>query len=243
MFCIDTALPEKTFANCGIYFFGLKEGFSLPLRIKNRSVNLLGVRGEVAVIMQIMSLPSSPCSDEDWARKASLGDHAAFAELVRKYSDRFYGVAYRLLRNGDEAEEIVQSAYLKFWQDPKKFNPQKNAKFSTWFYRVVVNACLDRLGKRGREVSQEGFETPPDAAPSVESKMAERERQHALNKALGELPEKQRAALTLCFWEGLTNQEAADVLGLRLKALQSLLVRAKENLKAALRPEWRLIPS
>ncbi|MCE9625131.1 MAG: sigma-70 family RNA polymerase sigma factor [Deltaproteobacteria bacterium] len=168
-----------------------------------------------------MAIPSSPCSDEDWARKAALGDHAAFSELVRKYSDRFFAVAYRLLRNGDEAEEIVQNAYLKFWQDPKKFNPQKNTKWSTWFYRVVVNACLDRLGKRGREVSQESFEIHPDAAPSVESNMAEREQHQALNKALGELPERQRAALTLCFWEGLSNQEAADVLGLRLKALQS----------------------
>ncbi|MFO1462637.1 MAG: sigma-70 family RNA polymerase sigma factor [bacterium] len=184
--------------------------------------------------------PSASSSDEDLAQQARRGDHAAFAALVKKHADRFYRVAYRLLRNAGEAEDVVQQAYLKFWQDPGKFDPGKNTRWSTWFYRVIVNACLDRLKRGGRESAPAELDLSADPAPGADTELAARQQSQALSKALAALPERQRTALTLCFWEGLSNQEAADLMGLRLKALQSLLVRAKENLRAALRPEWGL---
>lgn len=182
-------------------------------------------------------------SDEELAAKARQGDHAAFSALVRMHADRFYRAAYRLLRNGHEAEEIVQNAYLKFWSDPEKFDPSRKVKWSTWFYRIVVNACLDRLRKRGREIFSDAPEPRDVNDVSAEIHMETEEKNLALKAALRTLPERQRAALQLCFWEGLSNQEAADVLGMRLKALQSLIVRAKQNLKAVLQPEWGLNPT
>lgn len=187
--------------------------------------------------------PSAESSDEELAQQAGRGDHAAFSALVRKYSQRFYRAAYRILRNGNEAEEVVQQAYLKYWSDPRLFDPSRGVKWSTWFYRVVLNACLDRSRRRGREVYSDAIEASPNPAPTAEQDLESLQKNRALTQALGALPERQRSALQLCFWEGLSNQEAADVLGLRLKALQSLLVRGKENLRAALRPEWRLKPS
>jgi RNA polymerase sigma-70 factor (ECF subfamily) len=158
------------------------------------------------------------------------GSHEAFAELVRRHADRFYRVAYRFVQNKESAEDVVQDAFLKLWEDQMKWRGELSNKFTTWFYRVVANLSLDRL-KRQRTVELDEDLPLADERPTADENMMRAEAYKHLEKAIAALPDRQRTALNLCFDEGLTNQEAADAMGLNLKALQSLIMRAKTTLK------------
>jgi RNA polymerase sigma-70 factor, ECF subfamily len=162
------------------------------------------------------------------------GSHPAFAELVKRHTERFYRLAFRYLQNKEAAEDMVQDAFLKLWEDPTRWQAGKNTKFTTWFYRVVVNLCLDRH-KRKRPVEL-NEETPLlDDRETADQALLRDEEQRLLEREIAALPERQRTALNLCFDEGLSNQEAAEIMGLNLKALQSLIMRAKTTLKERLK--------
>ncbi len=162
------------------------------------------------------------------------GDHGAFAELVRRHTARFFRVAYRFLGNRSETEDIVQDAFLKLWERPGLWQSDKNTAFTTWFYRIVVNQCLDFVKKK-RPLQLIDDSWIEDERQTHEKNMLENEKQRLLEQQIAKLPERQRTALNLCFYEGLSNKEAADVMGVRLKALQALLMRAKTTLKEGLK--------
>ena len=174
----------------------------------------------------------------DWAEKDDQqllgfiqdGSHPAFAELVRRHTERFYRLAYRYVQSKEAAEDIVQDAFLKLWEDPAKWQPGRNSKFTTWFYRVVVNLCLD-VQKKKRPVEL-GEQMPlVDERETADQAIIRAQEERILEREIAALPERQRTALNLCFDEGLTNQQAAEVMGVNLKALQSLIMRAKTTLK------------
>ena len=162
------------------------------------------------------------------------GSHPAFAELVRRHTERYYRLAFRYLQNRAAAEDIVQDAFLKLWEDPHKWQPDKNTKFTTWFYRVVVNLCLDWQKKKQPVELNEDMPLIDDREGADEA-MQRKQRQIALEGAIAALPERQRTAINLCYDEGLSNQDAADVMAINLKALQSLVMRAKTSLKERLK--------
>jgi RNA polymerase sigma-70 factor (ECF subfamily) len=158
------------------------------------------------------------------------GSGQAFAVLVERHTERFYRLAFRYLQNKEAAEDAVQDAFLKLWENPSLWQPERQSKFTTWFYRIVVNLCLDTRKKKKPEALVDEELVTDERAPVDELMMREQE-QRVVEKEIAALPERQRLALSLCFDEGLTNQEAADVMGLKLKALQSLIMRAKTTLK------------
>src|SRR6266508_1114982 len=162
------------------------------------------------------------------------GNGQAFAMLVERHTERFYRLAYRYLQSKAAAEDVVQDAFLKLWENPAIWQPERNSKFTTWFYRVVVNLCLDQRKKKKPEVLDNDVIVADDRATTDELMMREQE-QKMVEKEIATLPERQRIALNLCFDEGLTNQEAAAVMGVNLKALQSLIMRAKTTLKERLK--------
>ena len=161
------------------------------------------------------------------------GSHPAFAELVRRHTERFYRLAFRYVQSRETAEDLVQDAFLKLWEYPEKWRVERNAKFTTWFYRVVVNLCLDwQKKKRPAELDED---LPLiDGREGMEEAMIWNQEQRMLEKEIAALPERQRTALNLCFGEGLSNQEAAEVMKINLKALQSLIMRGKTTLKERL---------
>lgn len=175
-------------------------------------------------------------SDEDLMARIQRGDHQAFATLVRRHSGMFYACAYRVSGNQDEAEDAVQEAFLKLWKNPSVWRADKGAKFTTWFYRVVVNTATDRLRKGKYYVAGSGdsLERMGSAALAQDEAMQANEEQEALESAIQALPERQKVALNLCFYEGLSNREAAEIMGVNIKALESLLMRAKNGLKEML---------
>ena len=158
------------------------------------------------------------------------GSHPAFAALVERHTPRYYRLAFRYLQNREAAEDVVQDAFLKLWEDPGKWQADKNTKFTTWFYRIVVNLCLD-WRKRKRPVALNEDMPLIDDRESADQAMIHRQEQRVLEQEIAALPERQRIAVNLCFDEGLSNQDAADAMGVNLKALQSLIMRAKTTLK------------
>jgi RNA polymerase sigma-70 factor (ECF subfamily) len=158
------------------------------------------------------------------------GSRQAFAALAERYTERFYRLAYRFLQNRATAEDVVQEAFLKLWENPASWQPERGTKFTTWFYRIVVNLCLD-LKKKKTAVALENAPELIDEREAADETLMRSEEQRILEKEIAALPERQRTALNLCFDEGLSNQEAAEVMGLKIKALQSLIMRAKTTLK------------
>jgi RNA polymerase sigma-70 factor (ECF subfamily) len=173
--------------------------------------------------------------DEELLALIQDGSQQAFSVLVQRHTERFYRLAYRYLQNKETAEDVVQDAFVKLWEDPGRWQPERNNKFTTWFYRVVVNLCLDwQKKKKPIELGDQELSIADDRqTPDVATLHAEKQR--IVEKEIAALPERQRTALNLCFDEGLSNQEAAEVMGLKLNALQSLVMRAKTTLKERLK--------
>lgn len=168
-------------------------------------------------------------SDEALVVQVLHGDKNAFACLVDRHGARFRSIAIKTLGDAARAEEIVQDAYIKLWTDPSRFNPEK-AKFTTWFYRVVFNACLDEKRRRTAEPLPEGYEGV-DLALSASEQLSQDQTVFALQGALDQLSERHRLALKLSYLDGFSNQEAADIMDLNIKAFESLLVRARSKLR------------
>jgi RNA polymerase sigma-70 factor (ECF subfamily) len=160
------------------------------------------------------------------------GDQRAFQALVARHLARVLSLARRITGNVAEAEDVAQEAFLRAWQKAPDWRVGE-ARFSTWLYRVAVNLCLDR--KRRKPMAPlEAAGDPLDPAPSAESRLAEHQRTRIVAAALAGLPDRQRAALVLSYYEGVSNVEAARVLGVSVSALESLLVRARKALRAEL---------
>jgi RNA polymerase sigma-70 factor (ECF subfamily) len=172
----------------------------------------------------------SHLDDESLIRQIQQGNHEAFAAMVNRHSNRFYRIAYRLVFNKGDAEDMVQEAFLRLWARPQLWNPGKQAKFTTWFYKVVINLCLDLNKKKKPQELPEDIELA-DRKPGQDALLGIHQEQALIDGFIKELPERQQLALNLCFYEGLSNKEAAEILGIKVKALQSLIMRAKTTLK------------
>ena len=169
-------------------------------------------------------------NDEMLLLKIQEGDHEAFSTLVYRHTERFYRIAYRMLFNKDNAEDIVQEAFLKLWERPNMWDGNRQVKFTTWFYRIVTNLCLDHNRKKGTLPLTEVMEHA-DNRQGPEASLENAQHKALMDRLIGELPDRQQLALNLCFYEGLSNKEASEIVGVKLKALQSLLMRARTTLK------------
>lgn len=173
-------------------------------------------------------------SDESLMARVQRGDHEAFSILVQRHAKIFFAAAYRICGRGEEAEDIVQDAFLKLWKNPAAWDGARGVKFTTWFYRVVTNQGLDYMRRKRPENGGDSLLFVEDSRQSQQARLEEAQEQAALESAIQSLPERQKTALNLCFYEGLSNKEAADVMGVGIKALESLLMRAKAGVKDCL---------
>jgi len=176
-------------------------------------------------------------SDDDLMRAAGFGDRAAFGRLVTRHAARMGALAGRIVGNRGDAEEIVQEAFLRAWLKAPSWQAQDGAdgaaRFTTWLGRVVVNLSLDRK-RRVRPEPIEAAEHIADDGPDGFAATARAEAARRIAAAMADLPERQRAALVLCHYEGFSNIEAAEILEISVGALESLLVRARRRLRDTL---------
>ena len=162
----------------------------------------------------------------------SNGDMAAASTLSHRHTPRVVAQANRLLRDAAEAEDVAQEAMLRLWKIAPDWRAG-DAKVSTWLYRVTANLATDRLRRR-RSTGLDAIDEPESDAPSVEAAMQAGDRMKALYDALDQLPERQREAVALRHLEERSNPEIAEIVGVSVEAVESLIARGKRNLAAIL---------
>jgi len=176
-------------------------------------------------------------------QKAQEGDRTAFEALVTLHSPRVFHLALGYTGRHHDAEEITQTVFWKVWNALPQF--RGGASFSTWLYRLTLNACTDhyrREKKRRGDLSLDDPDLAPlrDTAPSPEEILLQREEQAILRKALAELPEQHRVILVLREMDGLDYKEIAQVLDLEMGTVKSRLARARRALREKLLAEGNL---
>lgn len=172
--------------------------------------------------------------DHELMAAVARRDDRAFARLVERHLGWSLGFAERMLGARHEAEDLVQTAFLRVWQGAARWEPK--AKFSTWLYRVLHNLCMDRFRARGAG-SEALDDELADETPGSEERLAGTQREARVQAALAALPARQHAALVLCYYEERSQAEAAALLGVSEGALESLLSRGRAALKIWLQDE------
>ena len=171
--------------------------------------------------------------DETLMARVAQGDHAACRELVERHLGRILAFASRTVGNRAEAEDIAQEVFTRLWTHAGSWQPGLG-RLSTWLHRVALNLCLDHLARKRPEPLDDVPE-PIDSRKDAATLMQERDVQDHVAAALRSLPDSQQAAVVLCHYQGFRNAEAAEVLGVSVEAVESLLARARRTLRERLR--------
>ncbi|MBS0534258.1 MAG: RNA polymerase sigma factor [Proteobacteria bacterium] len=174
---------------------------------------------------------SDDASDLALMARVAQGDEAAYRILSRRHVPAMLGLARRILGNAADAEDVAQEAMLRVWTHAPRWQPL--AAFRTWLTRIVVNLCLDRK-RRAAWVDLDQAGEIADPAPDAGEAVEQNERDGMVQKAIGQLPARQRTAIVLTYGDGMSNAEVAEVMGTTVSAVETLLVRAKQNLRRAL---------
>jgi RNA polymerase sigma-70 factor (ECF subfamily) len=190
-------------------------------------------------------------SKQNWADEALITaiakkDHDAFRVLIERYQGKVLGSIYRYVGNRNIAEDLAQDIFIKVYKSAGRYQPK--AKFSTWLFKLVVNHCInyqrhlkkDPFGKL-KYIEEPLGDSDYITASVLENKdpetiLSQKERITFLRKAINSLPERQKMAVILQRFEGLSYAEIGEIMGCSVKAVESLLQRAMVTLKESLTP-------
>lgn len=169
--------------------------------------------------------------DQTLVTQALAGRGEAFGTLVERYDRAVYHLAYRTLRDSEEARDVAQEAFFKAYRSLRTFRP--GAKFSTWIFSIAYHACCDRLNRRKRYSNEElPDRADPGAGPEQQAIAGDEARR--LRAAIAQLPEKYRTVITLYHLQGSQYDEIAQVLEIPIGTVKTHLFRAKEQLRRML---------
>jgi len=176
------------------------------------------------------------------ARRALKGDQQAFAEIVALYQDKLYIMAFRMLGNRQEAEDVTQEAFLRVYRNLDRYD--EGLKFSTWIYRIATNLCIDRLRKRKATYSLDaesvdhegldGYAVIPSDDRTPESEMLLTETQRIVREAIETLPAKYKSVMVLRYLHDLSLQEIGEVLDMPVTTVKTRVHRGREFLRKKL---------
>ena len=184
--------------------------------------------------------------DDNLLHSLIQGDPDAFSALMTEYQDKVVNTCARFVYNMQDAEDVAQNVFIEVFQSVGRFRGQ--SKLSTWIYRIAVTRSLDfirkktpkkRLGKvkrlfgLGDDESQNPID-PPDSSPSPQVNLETQEQAEILKGAIDGLPENQKTALILTTYEQLSQAEVSQIMGNTVSAVESLIHRAKKNLRVSL---------
>lgn len=231
-------------SNHGTTGFGPRPGRAASLSEEFAS-NLVGR----AVLSTLALMPVGTDADAALMLRVRQGDAGALAELVDKYKQPVISLAFRMLRDATEAEDVAQNVFVQVFKSAHRY--EVSSKFSTWLFTIARNLCLNEIRRRSRHPAESldaphpeqddhplhQFEDKKAALPP--ESLVQRELEAKLEEALAELPESQRTALVLCRQEELSYQDIAGVLNCSVSATKSLIHRGRETLKRKLKPYLR----
>ena len=192
----------------------------------------------------IQSKAKDETSDElALVHAAKAGDVSAFEQLVKRYDRNVFRIAQHITQNREDAEDVVQDAFLKAYENLEQF--QENSKFYTWLVRIAVNESLMKLRKRRTDKTvslDQDIETEEDTmprevadwSPNPEQLYKQGELKEILTKTINGLPASFRTVFVLRDVEGLSTEETAEALGLSIPAVKSRLLRARLQLRERL---------
>jgi len=197
-----------------------------------------------------MHLQPSPEGDPErlrdlaWMQGIQNGDQEALRELILEYQSRVAGVIARMAGSSSDAEELTHEVFVRVWRSAHRYQP--SAKLSTWLLTIARNLVLNEIRYRqrhptvSRDIVREDGQYPEDSTPDTASvppdaALLESELQQAIDDALQQLPENQRAALVLQRFEALSYEEIATLLDVSVPAVKSLLFRARTTLRELLK--------
>lgn len=172
--------------------------------------------------------------DNDLLPALRNGQEKALAELMDRHLKTVAAIGFYMLGDAHLAEDVAQSTFLKLWKMIPNWTPGQ-ATLLTWMRRVATNDCLDRLRKK-RPIYSDNLPELMDTAPSALESLETSDRVDCVKRALSQLSDNQRAAITLSYYQGVSQKEGAEIMGQNIKAYESLLSRAKKNLRTALSP-------
>jgi RNA polymerase sigma factor (sigma-70 family) len=171
-------------------------------------------------------------SDDALMARVLRRDATAFRVVIDSHARTLHRIAYRMTGDPVEAEDLAQEALTRLWQHAGRWQPG-GPGIAAWLTRVTMNLCLDRLRRR-RFASDEAVPERADHAPLAPAMIeAEQQRQRVVD-AIAALPDNQRAAIVLTYYEDQSNAVAAETMDMNIKAFESLLLRARAALKRAL---------
>lgn len=180
--------------------------------------------------------------DTRLVKLARKGDQVAFAELVDLYKDRLFHLAYRMLSNRHEAEDVVQETFLRVYKNWHRYDEKQ--KFSTWIYRISTNLCIDRLRKRkpsyyldaemNDQDGLDGYTLIPGDERTPESEYLLSETQQIIHQAIESLPAKYKSVIVLRYLQELSLQEIGEVLDMPVTTVKTRVHRGREFLRKKL---------
>ncbi len=196
----------------------------------------------MAISHQEVSLPSMPehAQDDSWVAASQGGDALAFNRLVLRWESTVFNAALRMLQDREEAAEATQEVFMLAYKNIRRF--RRDAKFSTWLYRIAVNHCISRARRRppGAHVSLDDTEQSVlheeqlSTRGGQEGELLQMENRSRVRAALAFLPPEQRAVVELKFFQEQTFEDIAAVLQVPLSTIKSRLYSALDSLKVRL---------
>jgi len=185
-------------------------------------------------------------TNEDLMRRVTGGDKHAFEALVYRHQRPVLNFIFRSLGNRAEAEDLTQEVFLRVWKSAETYKP--DAKFTTWLYRIAINLCINKQRAlrirrwfsvfRPHELKQNSGDTffPTEGAETTtaENHLINSEQSRRILNALNDLPASQRLAIVLKIYDGLSYHEISQLMNRSVSAVDSLLIRAKKNLRKKL---------
>jgi RNA polymerase sigma factor (sigma-70 family) len=170
--------------------------------------------------------------DAELLPRIARGDQSAIRQLVARKLPRLLALGVRMLNDRSEAEDVAQETFMRVWKLAGNWQSGA-AKFDTWLHKVALNLCYDRL-RSHKDYNEEDAPELIDPALIPEQRLDKSQQGDLISIALAALPNRQREALVLQYYQELSNIDAADLMGVSVDALESLLSRARRNMRTLL---------
>ncbi|MBQ8299990.1 MAG: sigma-70 family RNA polymerase sigma factor [Clostridia bacterium] len=187
-------------------------------------------------------------SDEELVKKVKNGDVDAFEQIITKYEKKIFGLIYNMLRNENEVEDVAQEVFIKVYKNLDKFHG--DSSLYTWIYKIATNLCLDQIKKRKEVIyideklqlddGEVDFQLPSDEKLQDEI-YEQKELKQKLEKCIDKLPERQKTMIVLRDIKGLSYDEIAEILDLKLGTVKSQINRARLKLKELLEKDGTFV--